>query len=127
MIYCKNCGDKIEQEANFCHMCGKKVIDENPKEKESVGAKPIKSIKSNKLKIGLTILTVLFASYFMYMEMIKTKCEGWLVYLPATGPVTSKYYGTTAAKEGYYSARGGQYKTADDAIRGCVAGEKFKF
>jgi hypothetical protein len=34
MIYCKNCGVELEENMNFCPLCGKHITDKIPKDKE---------------------------------------------------------------------------------------------
>lgn len=49
-MYCSNCGNKIDDDSNFCPSCGKKIIRENTKQQQDI---PSKDENINQAKIDL--------------------------------------------------------------------------
>ena len=53
-MYCKYCGNEIEDNSKFCKNCGKNLIEDKPKE-NTEQKKPIENHKDEKWPTGLKI------------------------------------------------------------------------
>jgi len=64
-MFCKHCGEKIDNDSRFCKFCSTEIIKEQPEEKKKEEQKESSQVKKNKFAVigfVLGIISIFFSS-----------------------------------------------------------------
>lgn len=73
-MYCKKCGNEIEDDSVYCNFCGDKIDKKNI---ESKNKEETKKIKSKPKFLSMIILIILIFSLFGIGFLIKALFKKW--------------------------------------------------